>query len=179
MAVFLLVSTLRSTYWIVGLRKMEKCICNKGVPCLRHHSKACTQPVAPLPALRATPLPSFSVTGLDFAGLLFCVNNPSSKFYTLLFTCAVVKAIYLELTDSLSMSDCILALHRFGARRGLPSILYSDSAQAFVGVSHKLKQMFGHLAPNWKFIVPCAPWWGGWWEHLIRSVKVRHYWTPS
>lgn len=24
---------------------------------------------------------------------------------------------------------------------------------------------------NWKFIVEAAPWWGGWWERLVRSVK--------
>lgn len=24
---------------------------------------------------------------------------------------------------------------------------------------------------EWKFIVPGAPWWGGWWERLVRTVK--------
>lgn len=97
---------------------------------------------------------------------------PSNKFYILLFTCAVVRAVHLELTDSMSMNDCMFALRRFAARRGLPSVFYSDNAQTFVGVSRKLKQMFGPLAPNWKFILPRAPWWGGWWERLVRSVKV-------
>ena len=35
-----------------------------------------------------------------------------------------------------------------------------------------LRRYFGHLAPQWKFIVPRSPWWGGWWERLVRSVKV-------
>ncbi len=63
-------------------------------------------------------------------------------------------------------------LRRFGARRGLPSIFYSDNFQTFVGVSLKLKNIFGPHAPNWRFTFPRAPWWGGWWEHLVRSVKV-------
>ncbi len=170
--VSVLVSTLRSTYWIVGLRRMAKSICNKSILCRRHHSKACSQPVAPLPASRVTPSPPFTVTGLDYAGPLFCVDTPSSKFYILLFTYAVVRAIHLELTDSLSMSDWTLALRRFAARRGLPSIFYSDNFQTFVGVSNKLKHIFGPHAPNWRFTFPRAPWWGGWWEHLVRSVKV-------
>ena len=35
-----------------------------------------------------------------------------------------------------------------------------------------LTRYFGHLAPKWKFIVPRSPWWGGWWERLVRTVKV-------
>ena len=137
----------------------------------QHHSKACTQPVATLPASRVTPSPPFTVSGLDYAGPFFCVDKPSSKFYILLFTCAVIRAIHLELTDSLSMSDCLLALHRFAARRGLPSVFYSDNAQTFVGVSQKLKQMFGPLAPNWRFTFLRAPWWGVWWERLICTER--------
>ena len=30
---------------------------------------------------------------------------------------------------------------------------------------------YGHLSPQWKFIAPRSPWWGGWWERLVKSVK--------
>ena len=166
-----LMSTLRNTYWIIGLRKMAKSVCRMCVPCRRHDSKPCTQPAAPLPELRVKPAPPFSVTGLDYAGPLYCTDMSAKKLYILLFTCAVIRAVHLELTDSLSLSDCIFAIRRFAARRGLPSVFYSDNAQTFVAVSLRLRQHFGPLAPNWKFIVPRAPWWGGWWERLIRSVK--------
>lgn len=166
-----LLSTLRNSYWIIGLRKLAKSICRMCIPCRRHDSKPCSQPAAPLPELRVKPSPPFSVTGLDYAGPLYCTDMPSKKLYILLFTCAVIRAIHLELTDSLSLSDCNFAIRRFAARRGFPSVFYSDNAQTFVAVSLRLRQNFGPFAPNWKFIVPRAPWWGGWWERLIRSVK--------
>ncbi len=31
--------------------------------------------------------------------------------------------------------------------------------------------MVGRISPHWKFIFPHSPWWGGWWERLIRPVK--------
>lgn len=164
-------STLRSGYWIVGLRRIAKTVCRECVFCRRQDSRACTQPVAPLPESRVKAAPPFTVTGVDYAGPLFCVDVPSKKFYILLFTCAVVRSVHLELTDSLSLPDCILAFRRFAARRGVPSIVYSDNAKTFVGADNLLRQYFGPLAPQWKFIVPRSPWWGGWWERLVRSVK--------
>ncbi|XP_066956296.1 uncharacterized protein [Macrobrachium rosenbergii] len=113
-----------------------------------------------------------SFESLDLAGPLFCVDFPSKRLYILLFTCAVVRAVHLELTESLSVTDCSLAIRRFTARRGVPSVFYSDNAKTFLGASNLLKQHYGPMAPQWKFIVPNAPWWGGWWERLIRSVKV-------
>ena len=70
--------------------------------CQRQDSKACSQPVAPLPELRVKSAPPFAVTGLDYAGPLFCIDLPSKKLYILIFTCAVVRSVHLELTDSLS-----------------------------------------------------------------------------
>lgn len=124
---------------------MAKSICRKCVPCRKHNSKVCNQPVAPLPTFRVTSSPPFSVTGLDYAGPLFCVDMASHKFYLPLLTCVVVRTVHLERTYSLSVMDCILVLRRFAARRGLPSAFYS-----FVGVTHKIRQIFGPLSPNKK-----------------------------
>ena len=46
-----LVSTLRNSYWIVRLRRTAKTVCKECITCRRHDSKACSQPVAPLPEL--------------------------------------------------------------------------------------------------------------------------------
>ena len=53
----------------------------------------------------------------------------------------------------------------------MPCIVYSDNARTFVGADVLLRRYFGRLAPQWKFIAPLSPWWGGWWERLVRSVK--------
>ena len=111
------------------------------------------------------------MVGLDFAGPLFCSDFPNHKFYLLLFTCSVVRGIHLEITDSLALPDCILAVRRFISRRGLPSTIYSDNAKTFKAFSKQIGAIFGHLAPSWRFIAPLSPWWGGWWERLIKSVK--------
>ena len=146
-------------------------VCRECVQCKRFDSRPCNQSMAPLPKFRVTAAPPFSIVGLDFAGPLYCSDFPNSKFYVLLFTCSVIRAVHLEITDSLSLPDCILAVRRFIARRGLPSKIYSDNAKTFKAFSKQLEGIFGHLAPNWKFIAPRSPWWGGWWERLVRSVK--------
>ena len=134
-------------------------------------SRPCNQPAPPLPELRVKPTYPFAVIGLDYAGPLFVVELPSHKLYTLLFTCTVTRSVHLELTDSLSVPDCLLALRRFSTRRGLPSVMYSDNAKTFTSVANKLQNYFGLLSPEWKFIALRSPWWGGWWERLVRSVK--------
>lgn len=100
-----LVSTLRSGYWIVGLRCQAKRVKRECLACKRLDSKHCSQPVAPLPEMRVTKSPVLTSTGLDYCGPLYCVDLPTKKHYILLFTCAVVRAIHLELTDSLASSD--------------------------------------------------------------------------
>ena len=105
------------------------------------------------------------------AGPLFCVDFPK-KFYVALFTCAQVRAIHLELTESLSQADILLAFRRFAARRGFPSHVISDQAKYFKAADASLRRYLGNRAPIWSFTVPVAPWYGGFHERLIRSVKV-------
>ena len=72
----------------------------------------------------------------------------------------------------MTLEDCVLAIRRFCARRGTVDTFYSDNAKTFVAASKVVQTQFGLQAPKWKFIVPRSPWWGGWWERLVRSVKV-------
>ena len=71
----------------------------------------------------------------------------------------------------MNLSECMLAIRRFIARRGLPTEIYSDNARTFLACVDELQKTYGHLSPRWKFIIPRSPWWGGWWERLVRSVK--------
>ena len=108
---------------------------------------------------------------LDHAGPLYCCDTPRRKYWVLLFTCGVVHAVHLELVDALSTYDTVLAFRRLVARRGLPKVIYSDNAKGFVAAPDKILGQFGPLTPEWRFIAPNSPWWGGWWERLVRSVK--------
>ena len=166
-----LISSLRGSYWIIGLRRTAKRIKRECIACKKQDTQACNQMLAPLPKLRVNQAPPFTVTGMDYAGPVFCVDKPKQKLYILLFTCGVIRAVHLELTDSLSLPDFLLAFRRFSARRGLPTVVYSDNAKTFQAAESTLLKYFGHLSPEWKFIAPRSPWWGGWWERLIRSIK--------
>ena len=116
---------------------------------------------------RVNPAVPFAVTGLDHAGPLYCCDMPRKKFWVLLFTCGVVRAVHLELVESLSTPETILAIQRLSARRGLPEVIYSDNAKGFTASPTALQRQFGHVAPEWKFIAPHSPWW----ERLVQSVK--------
>ena len=106
------IASLRSAYWIFGLRRLMKTGKRECPFCQRVDAQACNQPAAPLPYLGVQQAPPFTVVGLDYAGPLFCCDRPNRKLYILLFTCAVVRAIHLELTDSLSLPDFMLAFRR-------------------------------------------------------------------
>ena len=162
---------LRNEYWIIGGRKLAKRVKKFCLPCQRQDSRACDNPFAPLPSLRVTKSPPFSVVGIDHTGVLYCADLPGKKLYILLITCAVVRAVHLELVDSLNAKDVALALRRMFARRGLVSVIFSDNAPAFRAAEKTLKGQLGSVAPSWEKIAPRAPWWGGWWERLNRPIK--------
>jgi len=141
------------------------------------------QPPADLPVFRVSNDPPFSHVGLDFAGPLYVkdgVEEGTSKAYICLFTCAFTRAIHLELTAGLNVETFLLAFHHFTSRRGLPATLLSDNAKTFKSASKEIRSItrsteVSHYLTNqrtaWKFIVAKAPWWGGFWERMVQSVK--------
>lgn len=156
--------------------------------CLKCRKQSCppaSEQVAPLPADRVTQGNPFDVVGVDFAGPLMCRESGGTrKCCIALLTCAVTRAVHLELVSDLSATAFLLAFKRFVARRGMCTTVYSDNALTFKRSSKDLKMMFSSLQSEetqsyfsnhqirWKYIVERAAWWGGFWERLVRSVKV-------
>ena len=162
---------LRDNYWIISARRLCKQVKRSCMACKRFDAQAGVQSMAPLPGLRVRQAPAFSVTGLDHAGPLYCCDSGSKKYYILLFTCAVIRAVHLELVDSMSAESTMAAIRRFVSRRGLPSVIMSDNAKGFVAAKDLILSVYGSSAPVWRFSVPRAPWWGGFWERMVQTVK--------
>ena len=166
-----LITALRAELWVVGLRTIARRVVRSCVACRRLASQACCEPAAPLPADRVTRSRPFQVCGCDFAGPVYSVDFPNKKFWICLFCCSQVRAVHLELVDSLSLDDFMLAFRRFAARRGVPSVVYCDNAKTFHAAETLLQNYLGRLSPRFKFSVPLAPWWGGQFERLVGCVK--------
>ena len=86
-------------------------------------------PVPPhLPSYRA-----FLNLGTDYAGPRFIKDSVDTsknlKAYVLIFVCATIRNIHLELLNSMETEVFLQGLRRFVSRRGTPSILVSDNAQ--------------------------------------------------
>ena len=52
-----------------------------------------------------------------------------------------MKSVHLELVSDLTTDTFIAALHRFIARRGYPSLIWSNHGTNFVGATRELKQL--------------------------------------
>ncbi|GFW09361.1 uncharacterized protein TNCV_2066201 [Trichonephila clavipes] len=150
----MLMYTLRESYWIPKGRKTIKEVIKTCIICKRFNAKLISVSEGLLPQDRVRDAAVFEIIGLDLAGLLFLKNG--EKNWILILTCAVYRAIHLELLTSVSTESFLLGLSRFIARRGRPSVIYSDN-----GTNLKV------------------PWWKGFWERLIGPVKRTLRKTPG
>ena len=115
----------RQRYWIPKGRQVCKRIIKQCKDCAKRRSKALKGTVtAPLPEVHVKPARPFAVTGCDFTGPIYLQNN--EKSYVALFTCAVTRAVHLELTRDMTALEFRVILQRFASRRGAPSTVISD-----------------------------------------------------
>ncbi|GFT72674.1 integrase catalytic domain-containing protein [Trichonephila clavipes] len=118
-------SLIRERFWIIRARKTIKSILNECFICARFKVKSLSSGPSPLPPDRVNDCAIFEVVGIDLAGPLFLKTG--EKVWITLFTCAVYRALHLELVNALSSDAFLLALRRFIARRGRPRIIYCDN----------------------------------------------------
>jgi len=165
---------LRNRFWVVKGRQTVKSILRKCVVCIRHQGRTLKPPETPdLPSFRFEDSFSFCNVGLDYAGPLFVretAKAAAKKVYILLFTCATSRAVHLELGPNMKSPSFIRAFERFKSRKGTPKLVINDNFKTFK--STEVKKYFSKLGIRQKFILPSSPWWGGFYERLVRSVKL-------
>ena len=167
---------IRSRYWICLGRQIVKRLLRNCVVCERKPMKPLIGPPPPkLPSFRLSQTYNFENRGLDYAWTLFVkpiFDNPYNityKVYTLLLTCATTRNVHLELTPAMNTNSLIRAIVRFRSRRGDVRLFISDNFQTFKSSNLKLYLTLHNI--KWKSIPAVSPWWGGFYERMVKVVK--------
>lgn len=144
--------------------------------------------MASLPADRLSTDPPFTNVGLDVFGPWSVSARRTrgglshSKRWAVIFTCMSVRAVHIEVTESLDTSSFINALRRFLAVRGLVKSIRSDRGTNFVGACQSLKipsnidqngvkSYLSAQGCSWTFNPPHASHFGGTWERMIGLAR--------
>ena len=174
---------LRSRFWVLQGRQQVKRVINRCHICRKLEGPLFkAPPAAPLPDFRVTESKPFANVGVDFAGPLFVKSDEGKmkKTYIALFTCSSTRAIHLELVQDLNTSTFMNCFRKFCARRGTPRLVNSDNAKTFKAAAKLLTKLFkdetfcNFLETRriiWKFNLPRASWWGGYFERMVGCVK--------
>ena len=175
----------RQEVWILRGRNLSRKMVKACIIC-----RICRQPfhqtlMADIPLDRLKLFsPPFTTTGVDLFGPFLLKNGrkKSTKAWGALFTCATVRAVHLEIVESLSTTSFLHAFRRFVAHHGWPSTVISDNGSSFIGTEKELRRLFKEGRKeiqdfavlhdvNWKFISPLSPHQGGFYETMIKQVK--------
>ena len=168
----LVMAKVRERYWIPRLRRLAKKVISDCWGCKKFRAvPAQTPPPGPLPKARTEKSTPFNVIGVDFAGPVKYRNKgKESKSYVVLYSCSLIRAVLLDLLPSLETREFIKSFKRLIARRGRPSLIYSDNGSTFVAAAKWLKSvrkdeelndLLRDYKISWRFNLSRAPWWGG------------------
>ncbi|KAL7852287.1 hypothetical protein SRHO_G00180720 [Serrasalmus rhombeus] len=178
-------SQLRQKYWIPNATALIRKVLSKCVTCRRLQGGTGQQLMADLPTNRVLPdEPPFTKTGVDYFGPFNVKCGRSTvKRYGVIFTCLTVRAVHIEMAQSLDTDSFIHALRRFIARRGQVLEMRSDNGTNFVGAERELKKAIQEWNTSkientllqhsikWMFNPPSGSHHGGVWERMIRSIR--------
>ena len=175
-------------YIVLGLRTLLRSIRLRCVACRKRDAQVVNPIMADLPKERLGYLdPPFAYCGVDYFGPFYVsVRRSSEKRWAFLFTCLTIRAVHLEIVPSMDTSSCVAGIERFIARRGMPSVIWSDNGTNFVGADKELTdavarwnesapEALARIKLSWKFNPPGAPHHGGPWERMVRSCKRVFY----
>ena len=180
---------IQQEYAIVKLRPTLRSIVSRCITCRKRKAETLAPMISDLPRERlAYREPPFRNTGIDYFGPFYVsVKRSTEKRWGFLFTCLTTRAVHFEVVPSMDTSSCVMGIERFAARRGTPSVLWSDNGTNFVASDKELLQNVRNWNQQvlteslvkkgiqWKFNPPSAPHHGGVWERIVRSFKHVFY----
>ena len=167
---------LRQEYWVCKGRSFVRKLLRMCVTCKKLSGKPYSYPAPPpLTQLRLDDSRPFAVVGVDNCGPLFVRNIYGSsdvtmfKAWIVLFTCAASRGVVLDLVPDMGAGSFVRSLNRLVSRRGCPNDIISDNGRNFI--AELTQNHASSLNIKWHFNIPLAPWYGGFFERLIRTVK--------
>ena len=176
-------------YLVIGGKRIVNRIIHQCMTCRNLRGKQLHQKMADLPVQRLTPAPPFTYVGLDVFGPWQVVTRRTregvacNKRWAVIFTCLTVRAVHIELIESMDTSSFINALCRFLAVRGPVAELRSDCGTNFVGARNELEAVLKEMNKKdievflnqqgceWIFNPPHASHADGMWERMIRISR--------
>lgn len=138
-------SMVRESFWIVKGRAAVTKHPNLCFQCKRRQALMGEQKMANLPMGRITPdkLPFTYVSVKCFGPFFVHQGRNTAKRHGVLFTCLTVRAIHIEMVESLDADLFLHSMHRFITRRGMPEEVRSDNGGNFVRREKELQSAIG------------------------------------
>ncbi|GIX95696.1 reverse transcriptase [Caerostris extrusa] len=108
-------SRVRNNFWIPRGKQVVKKVISECLICKKCALKPAKQLTGQLPRDRVVESPPFAVVRIDFTGAITIKAGDKSckKVYIALFTCAVTRAVYIEVVSDMSAKSFIFALRHF------------------------------------------------------------------
>ena len=178
-------ASLRQQLWIPKGRQAVRSLLAKCVICKKVEGKPYNYPgPPPLPTCRVVHNRPFENVGVDYTGPIYLTKTDDGlpqKVYICLFTCTSTRAVHLDVALDMTAESFLLLLRRFCSTWSVPKQIISDNGTNFTAAAKFLEQASDEQivreyctaqSISWKFIAPRAPWQGGFYERMIKVVKL-------
>ena len=184
-----LICEINRSRWIVGSISHLKKILNECYECRRWRPRPMVQKMAPLPATRIPGgqggrLSAFTFTALDVAGPWLTSHGrgkSQTKRWLLIFRCATVGAVHLEMLYSMDTSSFLMALIRFTSHASTPEKIYCDKGTNLVRGDKEMELVWeevfekgmteNQLGIEFVYSPPESPHFNGLIERMIGEAK--------
>nr|XP_046916299.1 uncharacterized protein LOC124496781 [Dermatophagoides farinae] len=165
-------ANLRTRYFLVKARQQMIRIKAKCVKCRQLKTKPLIVNMGNLPPERINRCQPFENIGVDLFEL-----KTEPKSIGIIFTCCVTRCVHFELLDDATAKEICRAFLIFSDLNRTPTTIISDNGANLKRLSRMLCEAMRLLKNefHWHFNVPAAPFRGGFFESLIKTMKRAFY----